>query len=154
MLGGSVADSQIYALPVTFGQMGVLFFGIAASLFIEASQYFLQAKDYDVFSIPERYIELLKDDCEIKSKNWNDFEDEQTHLCKRKETWGRKLYNAAIFAMFVGLFLIIVPYSIVIAFVVSGLGIAFEIQQLYRKGNKWVIRNTHKKSSPVNKTKN
>jgi hypothetical protein len=133
ILGGKVADTQISSIPVTFGQIGVLFFGVAASLLIEASQYFLHAKEYDVFSIPQRYTELLKDDCSMRKKDWNDFEDEQTSLCKTKEVFGRRLYNYAIFAMFFGLFFTIFPYNIPIAFIVSGLGIVFEIEQMYHQ---------------------
>lgn len=135
-MGGRVADTRIGTTSITFGQISVLFFGIAASLLIEASQYFLHSKEYDVFSIPQRYTELLKDDCEIRKKEWNEFEDEQTRLCKAKEELGRKLYNYALFSMFFGLFSAIVPYNVLIAAIVSGLGIAFEIEQILRRGKK------------------
>ena len=113
--------------------MAVLFFGISTSLFIATSQLFLKAKEFDVFSIPQRYIELLKEDCELNKMNWDDFEDEQTKHCRIKEQLGRKFYNSAIFMMFGGLFFSVLPYNFLIAFVVSGLGIALELWQMHKR---------------------
>ncbi len=79
-------------------------------------------------------MELLKDDCKIKKKEWTSFEDDQTKLCKRKEEIGRKLYNYALIAMFLGLLFAIIPYNLLIAVVASGLGLAFEASQVFRKG--------------------
>lgn len=127
-----MADVPIGSSTIRFGQVAVLFFGISTSLFIAASQFFLLAKDFDVFSIPPRYIDLLKDDCAIKKKNWIKFEDEQTKNCRIEEQKGRKFYNFAIFMMFGGLFFSIVTYNNIIAFLVAGLGIALEIWQMRR----------------------
>jgi len=132
-LGGRVADSYIGVTTIKFGQVAVLFFGVSTSLFISASQLFLKAKEFDVFSIPQRYIELLKDDCEINNKNWDDFEDGQTQHCRVKEQLARKFYNSAIFMMFGGLFFSILPYNFLIAFLVSGLGIALEVWQMLKR---------------------
>jgi hypothetical protein len=128
ILGGKVADFSIWN-GVSFGQVSVLLFGAATSLLIASSQLFLQAREFDVFSIPERYIKLLKEDCELKNKKWADYEDEQTKHCRIKEQMGRKFYNAAIFLMFVGLFFAILPYNTLIAIVVGGLGLALEVWQ-------------------------
>jgi hypothetical protein len=91
ILRGGIADIQIGVTTMTFGQVAVLLFGVSSSLFIAASQYFLQSKEYDVFSVPQRYIEVLKANCKIEKKDWKEFEDEQTEQCTAKEKIGRDL---------------------------------------------------------------
>jgi|YelNatPaOPRAMG01_1025707.scaffolds.fasta_scaffold57400_3 dolichol kinase len=132
ILGGPVADTEIFSSGVTFGRVAVLLFGISTGLFICAAELFLYAKEFDVFSVPESYRKLLKEDCELKKKDWAKFEDEQTEQCRRNEKLGRRCYNSAIFAMFGGLFFAIAPYNHPIAIIVSGLGIMLESWQILR----------------------
>lgn len=68
ILSGAVADAEIYASGVTFGRVAVLLFGISTGLFICAAELFLHAKEFDIFSIPEPYREILKEDCKQKIK--------------------------------------------------------------------------------------
>lgn len=131
-LGGEVADIGICTTGVTFGQISVLLFGISTGLFICAAELFLCAKEFDVYHIPKPYWELLKEDCEQKKKDWAEFEDEQTAKCRQNERLGRKCYNSAVFIIFGGLFFAIVPYNIVIAVIVAGLGISLELWQMQR----------------------
>jgi len=107
-------------------------FGISAGIFITAAELFLHAKEFDVFDIPKPYRELLKEDCEQKQKDWAEFEDEHTEKCRRSERIGRKCYNSAIFIIFIGLFFAIAPYNLLIAVVVSSLGILLELWQILR----------------------
>lgn len=132
ILGGPVADVGICTSGVTFGQAAVLLFGISAGLFISATELFLHAKGFDVFGIPEPYLKLLKEDCELKKKDWTEFEDEQTRHCRHNEQLGRRCYNVAIFIIFGGLFFAIAPYSLPIASLVSGFGMMLESWQLLR----------------------
>jgi len=132
ILSGRVADVDICTSEVTFGQVAVLLFGVSAGLFICAAELFLYAKEFDVFSIPDPYRKLLKEDCEQKKKDWADFEDKQTAQCRRNERLGRRCYNSAIFVVFGGLFFVIAPYNLLIALVVSGLGILLELWQISR----------------------
>lgn len=132
ILSGAVADAEIYASGVTFGRVAVLLFGISTGLFICAAELFLHAKEFDIFSIPEPYREILKEDCKQKNKNWIDFENEQTEKCRRNEKLGRMCYNLAIFLCFAGLFFAIAPYNILIAIIVSGLGIMLEAWQIFK----------------------
>ena len=136
-------------------QASLLFLGVAAALFVTSSQLFLQAKDYDIFSIPESYKNLLKDDCEMKRECWDSFEDKQTEQCRRNEMWGRNFYNSAILFMFIGIGFSIVGYNLFIAFTVAGLGIGFECWQWYRfhasrKMNKEQMSTSNKGSDFVN----
>lgn len=90
------------------------------------------ANDFDVFSIPESYRELLKANCKSKKEDWTKFEDRQTKKCRQNEQIGRAFYNSAIFMIFLGLFFAIIPYSATVAFVVSAAGIILESWQLVR----------------------
>lgn len=130
ILGGKVADIKIFTSGITFGQVATLFFGISTGLFICAAELFLYAKEFDVFGIPEPYRKLLKDDCKLEKKEWAEFEDEQTERCRQNERLGRRCYNSAIFIVFGGLFFAIAPYNLLIAFLVSIIGIALELFQL------------------------
>lgn len=129
ILSGPVANTGIYTTGVTFGQVAILLFGFSAGLFIGAAELLLHAKEFDVFSIPEQYLKLLKEDCELKKKDWAEFEDEQTKVCRHNEQLGRRCYNVAIFIIFGGLFFAIAPYNLPIAAMVSGIGIVLESWQ-------------------------
>lgn len=132
ILSGPIADIEICTSGVTFGQISVLLFGISTGLFICAAELFLYAKEFDIFGVPKPYRELLKEDCELKKKDWAEFEDEQTEQCRHNERLGRRCYNSAIFIIFGGLFFAIAPYNLLIAIVVSGLGILLESWQILR----------------------
>ena len=132
ILGGPVADIQICTSGLTFGQVAVLLFGISTGLFICATELFLLAKEFDVFSIPDPYRELLKGDCERKHEDWGEFEDKQTKQCRHNERIGRRCYNSAIFTIFIGLLFAIAPYNLVIAIIVSSLGMLLESWQIRR----------------------
>lgn len=130
ILGGRIADVAINNSAVTFGQISVLFFGISCALLISAAEFFIKAKDFDVFSIPERYKELLKADCKLKGQKWDDFEDAQTNRCRANEKLGRHCYNLGIFGIFIGLISAIVSYNTAIGIIVGGSGILFQILQM------------------------
>jgi uncharacterized membrane protein len=132
ILGGTVADTEICTSGVTFGRVATLLFGMSTGLFICAAELFLYAKEFDVFSISESYRKLLREDCELKKKDWAEFENEQTEKCRRNEKLGRVCYNVAIFVMFGGLFFAITPYDLLIAVIVFVLGIMLESWQIFR----------------------
>lgn len=132
ILGGKIADSRIEPTIVTFGQVAVLLFGFSTSLFICASEFLMQANEFDVFSIPESYRKLLKDDCKRRQEDWTKFEDGQTEKCRHNERIGRRFYNSAIFTIFIGLFFAIAPYNETTAVMVSAVGIILESWQLLR----------------------
>jgi len=131
ILGGRIADTIIQVPVFTFGQVAILLFGISAGLFICASEFFLHAKEFDVYKIPDRYWTLFKDNYENDDKKIAEFEDKQTILCRRNEARGRRCYNIAIFMVFIGLFFAIAPYNLVIAIIVAGFGMAIETWQVY-----------------------
>lgn len=132
ILGRSVADMEIDSSGFTFCHISILFFGISTGLFVSASEIFLHAKDFDVFSIPEPYRKLLREDCELNDKKWTDLEDEQTEKCRQNEKYGRILYNIAVFSLFVGLFFSIAPYNLLVAILVSVFGVTLEFCQILK----------------------
>jgi hypothetical protein len=132
ILGGPIADSKICNSDVTFGQIAVLLFGLSTGLLVSSTELFLLAKEFDIFSVPEAYLKLLKEDCDERRKDWATFESKQTQSCRHNERLGRKCYNVAIFIIFGGLFFAIAPYSLPIAGIVSGSGILLESYQLAR----------------------
>ncbi len=142
-LGGKIADTVINNTAVTFGQISALFFGISCSLLITAAEFFIKAKDFDIYGIPERYIQLLKKDCEIKGEEWNAFEESQTRSCRVNESLGRHCYNLGIFGIFLGLIFAITPYNGAIGIFVGGLGVSLQILQIIqaRKSPKTISQN-------------
>lgn len=130
ILGGKIGNTPIETNSVTFGQLAVLLFGFSTSLFICASEFFMHADEFDVFSIPEPYREILKRDRELKNEDWTAFEREQTEKCRQNERIGRAFYNIAIFTIFLGLLFAIAPYNSAIAVLVSSVGIVLELWQI------------------------
>lgn len=132
ILAGSVADTEIFGSNITFGQLASLLFGFSAGLFVCSTEFFLHAKEFDIFSVPERYIDLLKDDCKMRNQVWTNFEDKQTNACRSHERKGRMSYNIAVFVVFFGLFFALAPYNLAISVIVAGFGITLELIQLTR----------------------
>jgi uncharacterized membrane protein len=133
ILSGKVADSFIGALTIKFSDVAILSFGISASLFIASSQFFLHAREHDVFGFSKEYEDKMRKTCEEENKDWNLVKEQQTKSCKFSEMLGRNFYNIAIFMMFIGLGLAIAPYNSLIAFLAAGLGIALEAWQALRR---------------------
>lgn len=129
ILGWSIADIKIYQ-QLTFGNVAVLFFGIATSLFITASEYFLHSKNFDVFDLSEEYRNWVQRG--LPDKNWDEIWKESSKMMRTNESYGRWCYNIAIFIMFIGLFFAISPYNLVVASIVSIFGILLELWQ-FRK---------------------
>jgi hypothetical protein len=126
ILGWTIADVQIYQ-SVTFGNVAILFFGLATSLFIVASEYFLHAKNFDVFELTEEYRDWLMSG--FPNENWDNKWIESTEKLRINEFYGRWCYNSAIFLLFIGLFFAIFPYNYFIAAIVSSVGLILEILQ-------------------------
>jgi hypothetical protein len=131
MLSGRATDTFIGPTTIRFGQIAILLLGFSTGLFVCAAEFFLHAKEFDVFSIPDRYWQRCKDERE-KEEDVLKFEDEQTRKCRYYEKIGRRCYNISIFIVFGGLFFAIVPTNFLVAFLVSGLGIALEAWQMYQ----------------------
>ncbi len=87
----------------------------------------MTAKEFDLWSLPDRWYDHI-----VKNTTKSDWSEKQRiagEQCRKYETIGRHSYNAAIFLVFFGLFFVIVQFNFIIAIVVSGLGVCFELYQ-------------------------
>lgn len=127
-IGGSIADIFIHGFEITFGQLAVLFFGLSTGLFVAASELFLSAKTYDIYNIPEKYLDKIEQDKTI-DKDWK-----KKHINHSRKDFkhGRQCFNTAVFILFGGIFFTVTPYNFYIALIVSIFGIALEIWQMFR----------------------
>ncbi|WNZ29949.1 MAG: hypothetical protein IAX21_03580 [Candidatus Bathyarchaeota archaeon] len=138
ILGGINKDISLCSyFGLSYTTIAVLCFGIASVLFISAAEYFLKASEFDCFSIPDRYIDLHKDDCKMKEKEFEEWEDEQTKKCRENEVVGRRCYNVALVLLFGGLFYSIFPFTYFAGVVIFILGIFFQFrEEIMGKKNK------------------
>ncbi len=123
ILGWSIADVTLYQ-GITFGNLSVLMFGVCTALFTVASEFFIHAKNFDVFALTKEYRDWLQDN--DRQRNWNKIWIASSEKMIYAETLGRYFYNASLYLLFIGLFFAIVPYNFLIAVTVSALGIVFE----------------------------
>lgn len=128
IIGGAIADIIIHYINVTFGQLAVLFFGLATGLFVAASELFLYAKSYDIYDIPEDYYHKIEKAEDVE----RDWEEKYTSRSRKAFNHGRLCFNSAVFIMFIGLFFVITPYNLYIGLIVSGFGLVLEIWQMFR----------------------
>lgn len=128
VLGWEVANTPIYG-NITFGHFSILLFGVSTGLFIASSEFFLHAKEFDMFDLSKEYEEWIEEYFKKEKKDWNKHKESSHVICRQNEKYGRKCYNAAIILIFVGLFFVVFPYNVLIAFIVSGLGILLESLQ-------------------------
>jgi len=127
VLGWSVANTLIWR-EVTFGHVAVLLFGISTGLFISSSEFFLHGKNFDIFDLTEEYRDWLQKG--FPTIDWNKTWEDSHKKCQTHEKYGRYCYNVAIFNLFLGLFFVIAPYNVLVAIIVSGLGVILESLQL------------------------
>ena len=129
ILSRSVADTQIYNISLTYGEVAIFFMGVSAALFITASQLFLRAKESDMWNLPEKYEQYLKKGFKKEGKSWKKIREENLDNMLKMRKNGRRFYNPAIIVMFLGLGFLIASYNHVIAIIVAGLGILLEVWQ-------------------------
>ena len=145
VLGWNVASTPICG-AVTYGDISVLLIGIASVLFIASMEFFMTAKEFDLWSLPDRWYDYI-----VKTMTKSEWSEKQTigsKQCRNYEKLGRHSYNAAIFLVFFGFFFVIAPFNFMIAIVVSGLGLCLELWQFVKatfitsKQNEPVVNST------------
>ena len=127
VLGWSLGNTRLFG-NITYGNISILFFGLSAVLFISASEFLLHSKKYDIFDCPEEYRKWLEKG--IPEKDWEKIYIDSNKRIKILYKYGRDCYNTAISMLYLGLFFVIAPYSLFIAFLVSILGLAFQLFQV------------------------
>jgi len=114
----------------TFSQISVFIFGISASLFICAAELFYVQKNMTYMMFHAIILCYTKITIRVRTMIGRKLRKKSTEHCRRNESLGRKFYNSAILAFFIGLFFAVVPYNICIAFIISSLGIILELWQM------------------------
>jgi len=150
VLGWSIADTVLYE-ELTYGHIAVLLFGVSTALLIASSEFFLHAKNFDVFDLSDEYRDWLQRG--FPDKNWDEIWENNHKQCQANEKYGRICYNLGIFMIFIGLFLVVAPYHLIIASIVSGLGIILELWQLRKPAFKSVPEALETKQTEEEKTK-
>lgn len=113
--------------PVRFRDVGAGLIGLSAVLFLVSLEYFLSARENNPWDLPEKYEAALARDLPDFTARLRAMSAEMA----RCEAIGRHAYNFAIFALFVGLFFALYPFSPGAAVLVAGVGIGFEVYQMW-----------------------
>ena len=132
IMGGKVADTDICLSGITFGQVSVLLFGISSVVFIFACQRFLHAHEFNIWRLPDEYVRLICGDLKVQKEKWDKLLLDSDASCRKYEKEGRLAYDSAILFTMVGLFFMIVPYSLAVAAIVLVLGGFLEAWQYLR----------------------
>jgi hypothetical protein len=111
---------------VTIGQLSVMILGLASVLYIAAMGFFLSAKAYDFWSLPDKYYSFL----EKNLHNWTANQATWNETCRAYEKAGRWAYNISMTLLFLGLALITSSYNFTLAVLIFALGICLEFAQL------------------------
>ncbi|MDG6900477.1 MAG: hypothetical protein JRM80_00750 [Nitrososphaerota archaeon] len=125
--------NTVLVSPVRWGDIAILLFGLASVGFITATEFFLGARNYNLWELPGDYRKALED--AEGQKQWKVILDDSTRMARRNEQYARKSYNSAIFLLFAGLFFVIGPYNLVVAFIVAGTGTVLEVLQALGLGS-------------------
>ena len=99
---------------------------MSAALFIASLEFGLVAKSLDVWSLPDAYEAFLK----RTQQNWDEVRMRQDYQCMKYATIGGRLYNVAIFAIFVALGLTLLPYNILLGGIATAIGWISELIQM------------------------
>src|SRR5438093_9593423 len=113
-------STQQIAYGISWVSLSALMVGASAVLFIQASQYFLTAKDHDVCGMPED-----------KRANLSE-EAKRVELTKNLKNvmLGGRLYNVGRFTLFLGVAFALSPFFPLVAVLVGAGGIGFELYQI------------------------
>jgi len=122
-----VCSTSIYGW-VTYRDVSVLLIGIASVLFIASMEFFMTAKEFDPWGLPDRWYKYIVKN--TSKREWKKREEADNTLCRSYEKLGRRSYNIAIFFVFIGFFFVIAPFNGAVATLVSGLGIFVELVQV------------------------
>jgi hypothetical protein len=132
VLGWSVANTYLVG-GVTWGEVSVFLNGVAATLFITSSEFFISAKQFDIWSISDTLDKRFDEKFKEEGKSWKELREEVWLKCRVYERRGRLIYNIAIFVLFLATGFIIGSNNLPTALLVSGLGMILELYQILKK---------------------
>jgi hypothetical protein len=132
-IGGKLADTDIFSVGVTYGQISIMLFGTSAALFIFSSQRFLRAQEHNLWKLPTEYTKLIKKKHgPFTDDQWEELLLKSDEKCRLYEKEGRHTYNVATLVMITGLFCAIASYNMIIAVLVFVVCLALEAYQIFR----------------------
>jgi hypothetical protein len=114
---------------VLVADFGIALMGVAASLFVAASQFFLQAKNCDLRTMLKEYVDFLSKDL---SKDHITFESAalfNDNRIRYYEKRGSLCYNCGVLLMLIGFGLIVITYSVLVGLIVLCVAVSLEIYQ-------------------------
>src|SRR2546426_152906 len=100
-------SSQQIAYGVSWGILSALFMGISAVFFIQASQFFLTAKDHDIYGMPPEKSALMGESTK----------KEEMAKSMRNQALGGNLFNCGRITLFLGVTFALLPFSQAVALV-------------------------------------
>jgi len=120
------SHKDLNALGISANSVGLLLSGLSAALFIGSLELSLVAKRYDVWSLPKDYEAFLQ----RTQKDWSETRMREDMLCMKYADLGRRLYNIAVFAIFLAIGLTILPYSLLVGVSTTAIGWIVEFAQM------------------------
>lgn len=132
MLGWPTSQKTICG-TITYADAAVFLTGVASVLYIAATDFFLSAKNFDLWDLPEAYHKQLQN---IENFDWAKAQENAEKRCRDYERHGRLCYNVGLFLVFLGMGFAIAPANLWVATVVAGLGMVFQAWQLVKGAKK------------------
>lgn len=127
---GVISGQVSVPCGVTWGDIAVLITGISAAFFVSSAEFFLTAKEYDVWSMPEKLGDALRRGFAKNNQDWDEIGEYSDKMCERYLERGRRCYNIGIFVIFGAVWFIISPYNIIISSIVYLTGTGLEVYQV------------------------
>lgn len=128
-----VGSTPTIAYGLHFKDLSSMFVGLAAVLFIASMELFLNAKENNYWDLPAAYKNTLEE--ALKKHNLRLPYSNMNEALKASEQYGRYSYNLAIILLFIGMFFVLYPVSVLAAIVVPIGGFSLEIVQAVRWGS-------------------
>jgi hypothetical protein len=108
--------------------------GLAAVLFIASMEFFLNAKENNVWDLPQKYQDAVAAALgdRVPTDKLPDLFNAMNDALVASERYGRYAYNVAIFLLFIGIFFVLYPVSWLAAVIVLVSGLFLELWQAVR----------------------
>ena len=114
---------------VLVADLGIVLMGIAAALFVAASQFFLQAKNCDLRTLPKEYVDFLSKELSEEKITFEAAALLNDNKILYYEKRGRYCYNLGVWLMLVGFGLVVASYNMLVGFIVLCVAVPLEIYQ-------------------------
>jgi tetrahydromethanopterin S-methyltransferase subunit E len=130
VLGWNVANAPLCD-GITYGQISVCLIGIALGLYVAATEFFLTAKGFDLWTLPDEYRKTLIKKSRVGDMQWLEARETIDGFSRTYNAYGTICYNVAMFLVFFGMLFIVAPFSLTIASLITAFGVGLEILQIW-----------------------